>query len=30
VFHIRIGAAASDVYTGDGYSGIYIWGAQLE
>jgi hypothetical protein len=29
----RIGAASADntsSYTGDGYSGIYIWGAQLE
>jgi len=26
----RIYAVANGVYTGDGYSGIYIWGAQLE
>jgi hypothetical protein len=25
-----LGPADSSVYTGDGYSGVYIWGAQLE
>lgn len=27
---IRLSDGSSPIYTGDGYSGIYIWGAQLE
>jgi hypothetical protein len=26
----NLGAGGTNIYTGDGYSGIYIWGAQLE
>ncbi|WP_146115022.1 phage head spike fiber domain-containing protein [Malikia spinosa] len=29
-FQIQLMSAASTAYIGDGYSGIYIWGAQLE
>jgi len=29
-FDVRPAVAGSDTYTGDGTSGIYIWGAQLE
>jgi hypothetical protein len=29
-FQIGVGNGGSATYTGDGYSGIYIWGAQLE
>jgi hypothetical protein len=29
-FRVALAVNGSDNYTGDGYSGIYIWGAQLE
>ena len=29
-FDVRIASGGTEIYTGDGYSGIFIWGAQLE